>query len=536
MNKKIIIFVIFILGLIGSYRLFRPGYFSMQDDIHIFRLQQFDKCVSDFQIPCRMIPDGGMGYGYPLFNFYPPAPYALAEIFHLVGFSFINSIKIVFIATSLIRPLGMFLLSSFFFGPAGGLISAILFALAPYQATNSFVRGAIAENLSLSLIPFVLWFLLKRRYFLFSISLSLLALSHNLTLLYALPLLLIFSFSPKQNTKKTIVYTLLGLVGASFFLIPAFFEKQLTTVNTMTQGYFYFVNHFATLKQLFINHNDWGYGASLWGPVDDMSFQIGYLQWILPAIAVLLIIKSKIKNKTFFIFLFLLGIFCLFLTHNKSTFIWQIVPFLSFYQFPWRFLAPAIFCFSLISGFLGYKIIAKKYRIIFISLLLTIEIILNFSFFKEDIWYPALTDQQKLSGENLVTQSGAGLKDYWPKYGQNFPLSFAPVTPSVLTGNATIISFSKISNSATSTIDVSSENALVVLPIVYFPNYKVIINENPSSYLIDRNLGLINLDLSTGKNNIKIIFFNTPIRTISNLISIFSFIGLGLFYIYRHEN
>jgi len=536
MNKKIVIFIILLLGLIGSYRLFRPGYFSMQDDMHVFRLQQFNKCISELQIPCRLIPDGGMGYGYPLFNFYSPASYALAEIFHLIGFSFINSIKIIFTATSFLRPLGMFLLSSLFFGPIGGLISAILFALAPYQAVNSFVRGAIAENFAISLIPFVLWFLLKQRYFLFSLCLCLLALSHNLTLLYTLPIVLIFSFLTPKNSKKTIIHSILGLGMACFFLLPAFFEKQLTTVNTMTEGYFNFVNHFTTLKQLFINRNDWGYGASLWGPVDDMSFQVGYLQWIFPIITVFLIIKSKIKNRNFFILLFLLGIFSLFLTHNKSTFIWQLIPFLPFYQFPWRFLAPAIFFFSFISGFLGQQTISKKNKILLLFLLLSIELILSFSFFKEDIWYPALTDHEKLSGENLIAQSNAGLKDYWPKYGLNFPLSFAPSAPQVLSGNATVFSFSKTSRSTTSIISVRSESAFVTLPIVYFPNYKVSINDNSSSYLIDRNLGLINLELPFGENNIKIIFYNTPIRTLSNLISIFSLLGLGLLYLYKHES
>ena len=165
--KKIIFCIIIFLGFTGSYRLMRPGYLSMADDMHVFRLQQLDKCVHDGQIPCRYVPDGGMGYGYPLFNFYSPFPYMVGEAFHLAGFSYIDSIKIVFIVTSFIRPLGMFLLSSVFFGPTGGLVSAILYALGPYQAVNSYVRGAIAENFALAVLPFVFWGLFKKRYFFF---------------------------------------------------------------------------------------------------------------------------------------------------------------------------------------------------------------------------------------------------------------------------------------------------------------------------------------------------------------------------------
>jgi len=116
MNKKIIYLILTAVALFSSWRLFRPGYPSMQDDIQVFRLQQFDQCLKDKQIPCRYISGGGLGYGYPLYNFYSPLPYAVAESFHLLGFSFINSIKIAFIIPAFLRVFGMFLFSSIFFG------------------------------------------------------------------------------------------------------------------------------------------------------------------------------------------------------------------------------------------------------------------------------------------------------------------------------------------------------------------------------------------------------------------------------------
>jgi len=538
MNKKFILLIIFILGLIGSYRLFRPGYFSMQDDMHIFRLQQFDQCIHDLQIPCRYIAEGGFGYGYPLFNFYSPLPYVVGEIFHLIGFSFIDSIKIVFIITSFIRPIGIYLLSSFFFGSGGGLISAIIFSLAPYQAVNSYVRGAIAENLALALIPFIFYFSIKKRYLLFSLSLFFLALSHNLTFLYTVPFLfLTHLLFYRSSILKFLKYSLLGFLMSAFFLIPAYFEKQFTTVQTMTQGYFYYIIHFITLKQLFFNHNDWGYGASLWGPIDDMSFQLGYLQWLIPLgiiTYIFLRLKSKIKNRYLIIFLFVAGLFFLFLTHNKSTFIWQSIPLLPFYQFPWRFLAPAIFTLSLLSGFLSQFKFFKNYRYLIILSILVVEIILNFSFFKEDIWFSKLTDQQKLSPANITAQSGAGLKDYWPSFSTTFPDKFSS-DPEIISGNAQINSFSKNSNSASGEITVTSENALINLPVVYFPNFSLKIDNQTSPYLIDRDLGLITLKLPPGLHTFSLRFEDTPIRFIANIVTIVSSIIFILLTIFREK-
>lgn len=538
MNKIFIILIIFTLGLIGSYRLFRPGYFSMQDDMHIFRLQQLDQCVHDGQIPCRYISIGGLGYGYPLFNFYSPLPYVIGEGFHLASFSFIDSTKLVFILTSFVRPIGIFLLSSIFFGTSGGLISAILFSLAPYQALNSYVRGAIAENLALSLIPFVFYFSIKKKYLAFSFSILLLSLAHNLTLLYAIPLLFLTQiFFYRSSFFSFLKYLLLGFAMSAFFLIPAYFEKQFTTVQTMAQGYFNYIIHFATFNQIFLNHNDWGYGASLWGPVDDMSFQLGYLQWLIPLLLIIFLLfrfKSKIKHKYLIMCLFLVGLISLFLTHNKSTFIWQHLPLLPFYQFPWRFLAPAVFTFALISGFLLQIKIFKKYSHLTILSILFFELLLNFSFFKEDIWLANLTDQQKLSSTNLIAQSGAGLKDYWPAFSTKFPDKFVS-NPEVISGTAQINNFSKNSNSASGKITVSSDNAFINLPIVYFPIFSLKVDGQPSPYLIDHDLGLITLNLPQGIHTFYLHFENTPLRFIANTISAVSLIIFILLTIFREK-
>ena len=135
--KKYLILIPILFGVLASHRLFRPGFFSMQDDMHVFRLSQFDQCVKDLQIPCRLVTDGGLGYSYPLFNFYSPLPYAFAESFHLTGASLINSLKISFITPYIIGAVGMYLLSNKLFGPVGAIVSSVLFHL--YDKLSNFL-------------------------------------------------------------------------------------------------------------------------------------------------------------------------------------------------------------------------------------------------------------------------------------------------------------------------------------------------------------------------------------------------------------
>ncbi|HBP51235.1 TPA: hypothetical protein DD455_02805 [Candidatus Shapirobacteria bacterium] len=517
---KIKIFLLIVLSLLSSWRFFRPGYASMQDDIQVFRLQQFDQCLRDGQVPCRYIADGGLGYGYPLYNFYSPLPYAISESFHLLGFSYIDSIKITFIIPAFLRTFGMYLLATAFFGSFGGFLAAALYALAPYQAVNSLVRGAIGETWALALLPLVFWSLYQHKVKLSVLFLSCLLLSHNLTLIYAIPLLVVFSILTKKF--KYLFRTLLwsGALCA-FFLIPAFFEKNFTTVNTMTQGYFNFIIHFATLKELFIS-NFWGYSASMWGPIDGLSFNIGLFQWLIPILVfVLYTFKRKLKHRLIVTSFFLIGLFAIFLTHNKSTFIWNSLPFMAYFQFPWRFLGLSIFCFSFIGGGL-VKLVKPNLKLPLIIGLITIIVFINYPNFREDIWYGALTDNQKLNGSELIRQSGAGLKDYWPKYSQNFPDSYAPSSPIVLEGDVDFVKYYKNSHFSEAYLSVSSPTAIFNLPIVYFPEWELVVDGIKSDYTIEPDLGLIQIKLNQGEHHLQLSFVETPLRTFSNLFSLFA--------------
>lgn len=521
MNFKIKIILLVIISLLSCWRLFRPGYPSMQDDIQVFRLEQFDQCLKDGQIPCRYISDGGMGYGYPLYNFYSPLPYDVAESFHLLGFSYINSIKIAYIIPAFLRTFGMYLLVSSFFGSSGAFLASILYAMAPYMAVNSFVRGAIGEVWALSLLPFVVWSIYKQKVKISVMFLSALLLSHNLSLIYALPLLTIFTLITRKFRYffRTLLWS--GALSA-FFLLPAFFEKNITTVNTMTQGYFNYIIHFTTLKELFIS-NFWGYSSSMWGPIDGLSFSIGLLQWLLPTIVFIYsLFKKNFKYRYLIIILYLIGLFSLFLTHSKSTFIWQLFPFMSYFQFPWRFLGLNIFCFSFVAGGL-ISLVKNNLRLPIILGLSIIGLLVNYPHFREDIWYPTLSDNDKLQGAELVRQSGAGLMDYWPKYSQTFPTTFAKNIPEIIDGKANITKFSKRSNSAIVDVTVLSEAATLNLPIVYFPNWELVVDDKIVDFKIEPNLGLIQTSLSQGEHHLKLQFYNTPLRTIANLFSLFAF-------------
>jgi len=217
------------------------------------------------------------------------------------------------------------------------------------------------------------------------------------------------------------------------------------------------------------------------GPKDYLSLAVGYLQWILPAVTflVLLLKKKLFKNKEFVVLL-ILAWFYIFLTHNKSTIIWEHLPFMAYIQFPWRFLGMAVFCFSLASGLLIN--LFDKAKVWLTILLCGAAILLNAPFFRPDVWYK-VTDSYYTTGTEWVRQRTASIGDFWPNLGHAIP-------------------------------DVPSDGKY----INYFPGW---VSKVPAQN------GLIP---SKGS-----VFTDTPVRKIGNIISLVSILGFAAVFITRKK-
>jgi hypothetical protein len=190
------------LGYLAAKPLFGSGYFNMHDDLQMMRQLQMEKCFLDGQIPCRWVPDMGFGYGFPLFNFYPPLPYLVGQIFRVIGYSFVDSAKAIFIVAFMASGVTMYALAQKFFGRLGGVLASAFYIWAPYHAVDIYVRGAMNEAWALIWFPAILLFSYKlitskSRSALILLSLSWFGLltSHNLMVLIFTPVFAIWCWS-----------------------------------------------------------------------------------------------------------------------------------------------------------------------------------------------------------------------------------------------------------------------------------------------------------------------------------------------------
>ncbi len=100
------------LVLLAGRPLWSSAAFFNSDDglLHLLRVYALDRAVQQGIIYPRWLMDLAYGYGYPMFNFYPPLAEFLAESFHLVGFDFAAAIKATSLASILIASYGAYVL------------------------------------------------------------------------------------------------------------------------------------------------------------------------------------------------------------------------------------------------------------------------------------------------------------------------------------------------------------------------------------------------------------------------------------------
>ena len=465
----------------SSWGIFRSDWGYTHDYLHANRFAEYARGLQSGDWPVIWSQNFSYGYGMPMFEFYAPLPSMVGAIFYLLGLEPILITRILFLITNLVSLMGAYLLGKKLFQSKwAGLITSALFTLAPYRAVDLFVRGALSESWAIMSLPWILYGTIlilegdktkketsKLSWLVLPLSLMVLMLSHNLSVIMAVPFCLLFAviyylyayFWQKGTADSTFLSWwqalirlflayLLGSILASFYLLSAFFEKNYTQVtNQVINSYFDYKIHFLSIVQ-WVRVN-WGWGGSVYGDDDGMSFFLGFAFLLLVFLILFLIIyylikifqkysmpknnqeltakkvapSSTIESETLFnhrlAIIILLGglLLCLggslFLTLDESLPIWNVLDVLSYLQFPWRYLSVSILFIALLGGALVFMP-WKKIRTLFYILLLAIAL-LQGKFFIGAIGAYKNASEYYYTDETLIRTTASNvIWDYMP--------------------------------------------------------------------------------------------------------------------------
>src|SRR3989344_4058258 len=525
MKKGLIpILLILFFSILVSLPLLKPGLFIIHDDQQIARLLLFDQALKAGQFPPRWVDELGFGFGYPLFVFYPPLVYMVGELFHLIGFSFIDSIKLVFFTSIFASGLAMYILVKEFWGRYAGIVSAFFYILVPYRAIDVYIRGALAESFSFVWLPVILWSFYKLvktnktiYIYLSAVFLALLMITHNLIFLpfmLILPFYLLFLIW-KSNTKilstaHCLLSTVLALGLSAFFWAPAILEKKFTIVDQLLLVNLANYNiHFVFPQQLW--NWPWGFGGSAAGLADGISFKIGKLHIVLSVMslffAIIYLVRNKLKSYTrkeifnfqFSIFNFFLFVFSAFMTTSYSKLIWDLV---------------------------------------------TPLVVTNFKLFKPQTYRPDLTDEIATSKKIINWDVSRSSFEYVPV---GLPLYKSPNDTNLLRIGTCQIprekvrliqGTTKIENLKGSPSKIQfTSNAQKTSPVrvnvFNFPGWQAKIDGQKTIIQDNNPYKLITIDVPEGSHQIEVVFTNTPVRTQANTITIGTIITMIIIYILR---
>lgn len=510
-NDLFYLFALFLTSLLPIFPLLRRGFFSSDDgEWMIIRFSAFHQALAQGQFPVRFLSRLNHEYGYPVANFLYPGFMYLAEIPKVLGFGYVDSIKIIFAFSIVGSLIFTYLWLSRIFDKLSAVLGGLIFLYLPYHLFDLYGRGSVGEVLALAVIPFILWQIERESLLWSTLGIAFLLVAHNTLALIFFPILVCYMvvniYVAKKRGKLINTYIhmlILGLQISAFFWLPAIFDLQYTVFSQTQVGLWsrYFVS------------------PDLIG--------LSTIAIFLTIFALFLYGKIQIAKHRLTTLFFIVGVVSLLLSISISVPLWKVLP-VSFIQFPFRFLSITILCAAFLAA-CAASVLPKTSKTLFIIGILGLTLFSSRSFIapseyfdKGEGFYSTNQDTTTVHGE------------YMPKWVKIVPLG-RPKEPIEL-----MISKGKISELSLGAKQITfkasmDEPGVLRLNKVFFPGWEVFINGKEDTIFYANEKGVMDVLVPRGENNVIFVFKETRVRTLSDIVSLIGFLSLTLLVKKRYE-
>ena len=499
---------------------------------HLARILQLSEALKHGDLYPRIFPELHMhfGYGSPLFYsvcmLYPAALLVCLGVGLLMAWR-VSIFLIVFCAAyliqSLVQPMAKHRLTP--------VLSSALCLLNPYVYANCYKRGALGEMLALVFLPVVLMgirdvlFRKRKNIRYFTIGFTGLILSHNISFILALVLLVVFFVLNIRKVNKDVLYsTALSLFLA--FLLTAFFTlpmiEQLQTHLYRISGYFgetSLADSACSIKEFFLP----GLGDQV-------------MMCVCPGLCALLAAGALLTGNRMQKQCFALGV-CLMIGATRL-FPWNTLTMFSFMQFPARLLTPAVVLLGFASvpvldlvflkgrKQIRYGLAALMFVLVSIHI---IQLYSNWGAFNDSLETEKIFNEKRIFGSRAwYNRMELSTPDYLPASAQIDYYMYDSGTVKSVSG--TVVperSYGKL-------LFTVEENGDWVVPKTYYKGYRAVtVDENgrkTGSLPVepDEYTGMVRVTVQDAPVRIKVYYGNTAVQIISDLLSLGGAVLCGL--------
>jgi hypothetical protein len=543
-TKDLISHAVFMLAvlLLANHRVLLSGYPYGDDWIYeLVRLVQFSAALAEHQIPPFWANDTYAGYGSPVFIFYSPLYLLLGHCWLQTGVEVVTAahLSIMLLQLACMMAITGIFSEINYFERVNSLesskIAIAVFMFSPYIIYDFMVRNAGAELTALYLSPLVILAGIKtyrnNKYGLLylTFSISLIILSHNLTAL-TLSALVLFSsvimlFFRKNYFALIIITSLLLAIGAtSWFWYPALSMKELVSIGNMTTDKFDFRSNYINLSDMFDYKN---------------PKSTGPLTFIILSVALYSIWRGSVTKALIWILLILALVF-IFLQTRSSIPIWETIPFMELFQFPYRMMGPLSLTLALLLG-LGYSRINFQYKFIVLLLLVITNSLYSFSLYKPFSEEVTQHLAEIVSPEIIKLNSlPTTVSDEYLPISANKEARLERGITDELLHNSSDNQATSLSKNEYDRKEVRLDEhtgTILTFRTWHFPTWEVRLNEIPIPHYPDKD-GLLTVDIPAGPQLITIHKVQPPSRNIGFVVSTISImlVFLVLFFISRRND
>ncbi len=314
------------------------------------------------------------GYGIPLFVYAPPLPYILVAALYLMGLPAEMAYKGMLVVGILVGGTGAFHLARRLLGDWAGVVAAAAFLYAPIGLRELFIQGNAAQYLAWAFPPWTAWAIVAlyaprvshQRSSVMPLPAAVLALAlagtllcHNAVALILMGMIslqgiILWAFTRRpQGLIWTVSSSLLGLALSAWFWVPALLEGKYIALDRIVGSDY---------RQRFIALGE----LLAWSPRLDRAainpyfpLTLGGAQLVGAALGVLglgLLLAVTVFGRrgavqrtqgqgtqgetTLFwgtgTFMLLFALFCGFMATEWSAPMWEVLPFVEFFEWPFR--------------------------------------------------------------------------------------------------------------------------------------------------------------------------------------------------------
>jgi len=498
----------------------KPGLPMLHDsNPHISRMVAFHTALDDGQFPPMWAKEVLGGIGSPVMMLNYQLPYFIAEGFVRTGINYFDSYKLTLALSLIVSSVLMYLALRSKYGIMASFIGAMIYTLAPYRFVDIYVRGALGESLTFIFPPLLIWGFSKSSLPILIIGWAGLFLTHPtasaLFSAFFLGYILFVGQKEEMGKRLKLFFTSFGiaLLIAGFNLLPTLALTKYTYYSPKLSDTLLMFPAFTQLL-----HSKWGYGVSLPGTNDGMSFELGLVQWLTLCAGLWVTLKKKSVELRYIL---LSSLLCLFFILPVSIPIYKVFNLTSIIDFPWRLLICLIFASAWVGASFSDKLKGKREKWVLGAIITLGLIVQTFPIAHTDkYWHRSIEWFARETGDS---------------YGEYAPLTratrdSAPFWKRIefVRGTGEIETQIEKSNQQRYKIKVTSEKGEVRINTAYFPGWVIPSNCSVTKRTLPHidDSGLIGCKVTKGESVIEIKYEATTVQKIGSMLTL---AGIGAY-------